>query len=226
MQRQFAWMVLLTAFILLVPLAPADDTTDSKAEAKAKNEAKEKLLKTGQPFRGKLVGVDEKKRNLTVEVTYKNPVPSPQEAQALSNLQRQLADAQRNRNPADRARQVADITVKMEQQQGRLYKDATQKIEFEAPDEMKVRTKLLPVEIDDKGKPRKLTDKEKKALKGPDPKLPGYLAEFDSLKRDQMVEVYPVKTKAKPKTNASATDADKEKPKVAMIVILSDPPAK
>jgi hypothetical protein len=226
MQRQFAWMVLLTAFILLVPLAPADDTTDSKAEAKAKNEAKEKLLKTGQPFRGKLVGVDEKKRNLTVEVTYKNPVPSPQEAQGLSNLQRQLADAQRNRNPADRARQVADITVKMEQQQGRLYKDATQKIEFEAPDEMKVRTKLLPVEIDDKGKPRKLTDKEKKALKGPDPKLPGYLAEFDSLKRDQMVEVYPVKTKAKPKTNASATDADKEKPKVAMIVILSDPPAK
>src|SRR5262245_57090861 len=216
MQRHFAWMVLLTAFILLVPLSSADDTTDSKAEAKAKNEAKEKLLKTGQHFRGKLVGVDEKKRNLTVEVTYKNAVPSPQEAQALSNLQRQLADAQRNRNPADRARQVADITVKMEQQQVRLYKDATQKIEFEVPDEMKVRTNLLPVEIDDKGKPRKLTEKEKRALKGPDPKLPGYLAEFDSLKKDQMVEVYPVKTKAKPKTNASATDADKEKPRVAM----------
>jgi len=62
-------------------------------------------------------------------------------------------------------------------------------------DDVKVRTLNLPVQYDDKGKPKKAyTAKEKKELKG-DPKLPGYSAGFEDLKVKQIVEVTLVRKK-------------------------------
>src|SRR5438093_192788 len=84
-------------------------------------------------------------------------------------------------------------------------KDENQKVELQAADDLKVRTLLLPVEYDDAGKVRKLSDKELRELRGPDPKLPGYAADFDSLKPEQIVDIYvappkggAAKAKAKP----------------------------
>jgi hypothetical protein len=223
MQRYLSWTALVVMLFWLLPGAPADDTTD-KPDAKAK--AKDKLLKSGKPFQGKLAAMDEKEQSLTVEVTSKSTTPDPQVTQNITNLQQQ-AEALRIRNVADRARRLNDIKAEIDKNQKNLYKDITQKLELQAADDMKVRTNFLPNELDEKGKPRRLTDKEKKALKGPDPSLPGYTADFDSLKKDQTVEVHLAKAKDSAKSKTKDKDAaggDKEKPKVAMIVIVKEPP--
>jgi hypothetical protein len=161
------------------------------------------------------------------------PKQDPQTAQHLANLQRQLIDAQRHRNPLDRVTQSNRIQLEIEKATANLYKD--QKIELDAPEEMKVRTMLLPVEFDDKGKPRRLTEKEKRELKGPDSSLPGYTADFDSLKPDETVEVYLAKPLSKSKTTANrraqdvaeekdkdADNAESTRLKIAMIVIRAE----
>jgi hypothetical protein len=62
-------------------------------------------------------------------------------------------------------------------------------------DDVKVRTKNPPVAYDDKGNKKKYTAKELKELKG-DSKLPGYSAEFNDLKQNQVVEVSLVRKKS------------------------------
>jgi hypothetical protein len=154
--------------------------------------------------------------------------------QHLANLQRQLLDAQRHRNPVERAAQMSRIQLEIEKASLNLSKEQKQKIELDAPDDMKVRTMLLPIEFDDKGKPRRLTERERRELKGPDPGLPGYTAEFDSLKSDQTVEVYLAKqppkktsTSRRAQTTTEEKDNDTEnmestRPKIAMIVIRAE----
>jgi hypothetical protein len=215
---------LLALFVILLPALVANDDTDltTKPDAKDKKQV-DKVIKSGKAFSGKLVKVDGDQHYLTVEVTYTTAKQDPQIAQNLQNLQVQMVEAQRTRNPVDRYRQLNHIQVEIEKSKLNLYKDATQKIEFDAPENMKVRTMLLPVELDDKGKPRKLTEKEKRERKGPDPTLPGYTGDLDSLKSDQTVRVYlakqPPKSKAKDK---DADNTESTRPKIAMIVILAE----
>ena len=56
-------------------------------------------------------------------------------------------------------------------------------------DDVKIRTQEPPVAYDDKGNKKKYTAKERKELKGDDPKLPGYTAGFEDLKVNQIVQV-------------------------------------
>jgi hypothetical protein len=87
-------------------------------------------------------------------------------------------------------------------------------------DEEVVVRRLTPLpQFDDKGKPKKPTTEELKALKGPDPKLPGYAAEFSDLKPGQTVlltlgrvrAASPSTTPTKTKTSSSDADAAKGK---------------
>jgi hypothetical protein len=208
----------MVLFVIVFPALAADDDTDAKADATDKKQA-DKLIKSGKAFIGKLVKVDGDKRVLTAEVTYATTKQDPQTVQNLANLQLRMVEAQRNRNRS----QLNQIAIDIERNTRNLYKTTTQKIELDAPEDMKVRTKLVPVELDDKGKPRKLTDKEKRELKGPDPTLPGYTGDFDNLKSDQTVEVFlakqPPKSKAKDK---DADNAESTRPRIAMIVILAE----
>jgi hypothetical protein len=55
-------------------------------------------------------------------------------------------------------------------------------------DDVKVRSKNPPIAYDDKGNKKKYTAKELKELRG-DAKLPGYAADFNDLKANQVVEV-------------------------------------
>ena len=220
MRRSFCWLGLMVLFVIVLPARAADDDTDAKGKADATEKKQaDKLIKSGKAFIGKLVKIDGDKRVLTVEVTYTTTKQDPQTAQNLANLQLRMVEAQRNRNRS----QLNQIAIDIERATRNLYKTATQKIELDAPEDMKVRTKLLPVELDDKGKPRKLTEKEKRELKGPDPTLPGYTGDFDSLKSDQTVEVFlakqPPKSKAKDK---DADNAESTRPRIAMIVILAE----
>ncbi len=224
MRRSPPWLGSIAVCLILLPALTADDDTDSKPKPDTKEQKQvEKLVKSGKSFIGKLVKMNADKRIATVEVSYKTTKQDPHILQNLTNLQLRMADAQRNRNPIERQRQVAQIQLDIEKNTRNLYKDASQKIEFDMPDEMKVRTMLPPVELDDKGKPRRLTEKEKRELKGPDPSLPGYTGDFDSLQPDQTVEVYLAKqpSKSKPKDKDTVT-ADNTRPRIAMIVILAE----
>jgi hypothetical protein len=227
MRRSLPWLAFVVAFAALHPVFAAEDDAESpaKPDPQAKK-AQEKLIKSRKPFLAKLTKIDASKHCLTVEVTYKSLKQDPQSVQHLANLQRQLVQAQRNGNPVDRLAQTSRIQLEFEKAKLNLYKDQTQKFELDAPESMKVRTVLLPLETDEKGKPRRLTEKEKRELKGPDPTLPGYTADFDSLKVDQVVEVYlakqPPKSKAKEK-DQDTDSAEPSRPKIAMIVIRAEP---
>jgi len=226
MRRSLPWLGCLGLFALLLPALRADDNseTTTKPDAQAEKQC-DKLIKSGKSFIGRLVKLEADQRYLTVEVTYKSPKQDPQAVQNLANLQRQMIEAQRQRNPVERLKQLYHIQLAINKQTRNLYKDETQKIELDAPEDVKVRTKLVPVEFDDKGKPRKLTEKERRELKGPDPTLPGYLADFDSLKPDQTVEVYLAKKPPKAKVKEKDKDADlteSTRPKIAMIVIWAE----
>jgi hypothetical protein len=217
---------------LVCPALAADDKDPDKDKPDSKEikEAKDKLVSAGK-ITGKLTRVDGSQKYLTVQVTLKVAELKHDAPQHLVNLQRQLAEAGLIRNPVQRQQRIAEIQGQITRYQTTgMYttKDQQQKFELQATDDVKVRMQNPPVDFDDSGKPKKYTAKELKELKGPDPKLPGYTADFDSLKQDMTVDVYV----AKPKSTTKSKSADKDKDKDAssgdtlratMIVILSDP---
>jgi hypothetical protein len=221
---------LLALFGILLPAFAADDNTDPATKLDGiQKKVYDQIIKSGIIRSSKLAKVDSDKHVLTVEVTYKAAKQDAQAVQHLYNLQRQLVQAQLQRNPAERLKQVSRIQQDIDKATANLYKDHLLKIELDAPDDMKVRTRILPVEFDDKGKPRRLTEKEKKELKGPDPTLPGYTADWDSLKADQTVEVRLAKKPSKPKDKDQDKDKKKDedktevtRPEAAMLVILAE----
>ncbi len=81
-------------------------------------------------------------------------------------------------------------------------------------DDVKIRTKNPPVAYDDKGNKKKYTAKELKELKGDDPRLPGYTAEFNDLKQNQVVEVSLVRKKS---------DKGGKQPLASVILIIVQP---
>src|SRR5205823_4887635 len=68
-------------------------------------------------------------------------------------------------------------------------KSKSQVVEVQAADDVKVRLSQPPPAYDDKGHFRTRTAQELKELKGPDPTLPGYAADWDDLKDGQTVTV-------------------------------------
>jgi hypothetical protein len=202
------------ALLLAVSCALAAD--DDKASPKDKKDAADKMINSGQ-VAGKLVkwGSAGSAKTITVEVVLQ--VPNPGGIQTMANLKFQLADAARDTNAVNRARRVADIQAQMALHEKDLVKNEHHDIEFQPGDDMIVRWRNPPTMLDDKGKPRKLTDKEKKDLKGPDPKLPGYTAAQDDLKNDEIVTVYLAKKKK------DKDDKTENKPVVTMIVIELEP---
>jgi hypothetical protein len=98
-----------------------------------------------------------------------------------------------------------------------------QKVEYEwqAMDDVKVRSANPPVQFDEKGRVKKLTAKEKKELKGND-KLPGYPAEFSDLKREQIVDVSLVSKKPPARAKKGTLGAEYT-PKMSFIMILTQP---
>lgn len=224
MRRTSPWVGGLLVLALFLPAFAADEKQEStpQKEAPATASPKEKTPKPkpftyGLKFPAKLLRIESKQHTLTVEVKYKGSQVNTDAVRSLTNLRRQLIG---NRDPNS----IRNIYIEMAKNEQNLFKTETEKIELQPADDLKVRTRQLPLETDEKGKPRRLTEKEKRELKGPDPKLPGYTADFDSLKPDQQVEVYLEKS-AKNMSQQKLKDlaAAKEKPKAVMIVILAEP---
>jgi hypothetical protein len=108
-------------------------------------------------------------------------------------------------------------------------------LELYAADNLKVRRLNPPLEFDEKGRVKRYTRKELQDLKGPDPKLLGYEADFDSLKPDQVVRVTLARKKQagqrpEPKPRGKGKEKgepddppEPEKPQVTMVLILREP---
>jgi hypothetical protein len=217
--------------LFLVSAVFADDEKKDKSSKKPdapasqtekKKEATPKKFVSAKPFAAKLLRVDPAQKTFSVEITIARGQENLDAARNLISLRQQLLTT---RDPGS----IRNIQVEILKNQANLYsrKDEKQKIELEAIDDMRVRTTMLPLETDEKGRPRKLTEKEKRELKGPETNLKGYMADFENLKAGQIVEVYlekPSKGAAqhKPKDLVTA----KERPKVVMMVILEEPPNK
>jgi hypothetical protein len=240
------WAALLAILGLVLPLLAADDKADPKKEPdknakkepdKAPDPKKdldkhlntEKTLKAGQ-VTGKIVAIVESKKSLRLQVELQ--IPQLNQGAAIGLQQDQINYA--------RAAQARDLQGMinarnaMLQHQATLYNlhRVTKDVELQTTDDVKVRLSNPPAQFDDKGKIKKYTPKELAALKGPDPKLPGYNGEFSDLQQDQIVAVTLVKKKEAPRPAArpKGKDSDVELmlenlPQVSMIVVMYDPNA-
>jgi hypothetical protein len=106
-----------------------------------------------------------------------------------------------------------------------------QTIDFQATEDVKVRTMILPEQFDDKGNIKKYTKEEKEALKGKDRTLPGYESSLENLQVGQKLRVVLAPVKKKPAEKDKDKDADLDKDKdaekkmqVKLIVILEEAP--
>lgn len=221
-----------------------DDKTAGKKKDDDKSADKKEKITWGASFPGKLKEMDaSSQKNFTVEVQV--PVPNPEGIAALTNAQ---ADWQRrriqilaNRNPLQRAQQLAqlqrDMAVSMGRLQAGTIKYQGQEIRLRAAENIRVRTASFPAEYDDKGRLKRPTKEELKELKGPE-NLPGWTAEFESLRAGQYVQVFLARNQANPAPNAKGAkgvlpkapklddDAslDQQRPEVIMIVIVAEAP--
>jgi hypothetical protein len=222
MRNGVCGVALVGVLAVVVPALAADKKTDKPA-------SREKLVASGA-LEGTLTKLETTTKDFSLRVTQKVSVPNAQAQQNLQNLRVQLAQQASNRNLADRAQQIANIQREIQKNQANMvsYQDKHQDFDLQTGDTVKVRQAHPPVEFDDKGRPKKYTQKELAKLRGPDRKVPGYPAEFDNLKVGQKVKVW----LSKPKTTGKTADKDSDKeaaPRrltVTFILIQEEAPTK
>jgi hypothetical protein len=182
---------------------------------------------------GKVMAVYEDKRRFRLEVT----IPFTKINQGALNgvMQAQAAMAQAR---TLQARLLAQLQMQQYQRNLFTIDKVTRELEFQAIDDVVVRTARPREQFDDKGRIKKFTRAELKALKGPDKKQPGYKAEFGDLTADQILRVTVVRKKSAPAPKAvrpkrkkgkdadalDAADLGDDTPHVSLIMILADPP--
>jgi hypothetical protein len=212
----------LSLVVVLAVAAAADQNSDKE------NAFKQKAINSGV-LEGTLTELDTTNKWFTVKLTQKTPKgPNVQAQQNLASLNRQLVGALRSGN----AGQVANIKAEIAKNQNNLtlYDEKHYNFDLKSADNLKVRLTKLPVVLDDKGKPKKYTQKERDALKGPDRNLPGYQSEFGNLKTGQKVKVTLSKKKEAPRPSSKDKDADKDdggkRLTATMIEIKEEEPSK
>jgi hypothetical protein len=240
MRLAFGAATLLALALLLCSTLPAQDTKPAKGDktdstdtdkpvTKTKPKPKEKFA-YGAHVIGKLTKLEGSTKNFTVQVTYAEPDPQ----RILDNQNhytRTLADISRDNNLGNRQRRLLELQADMQRRQASAYNKKTKDIDFDADEKMKIRILQPTPELDAKGKAKAFTKAELKAMKGPDATLPGYMAEYEQLRTDQVVKVFVAKQKqekTKPATKTDPKTLDPElmvdRPKAVMILIMADPP--
>jgi hypothetical protein len=220
MPRTLRWAGLFLALASGLPAAAADKQPPVAAD---KKEAAAKMIAAGE-VTGRVVNVEQTKKSFTLEVSVTYQVPNPGAMANLANIRYQMATA-RDINT------IRNLQLQLIQAQAQMVqvRRENHNVDIDASDEVKVRLKDPPVTFDDKGNPKKYSQKELKELKG-DPKLPGYAGDFDSLHQDQIVQVQLSKVKETPKKGGKDNkDADllneSSKPVATTIMILAEPAA-
>jgi hypothetical protein len=159
----------------------------------------------------------------------------------IHQLQQKMA---RSKNPASQLASLQLAILRLQHHAARVQASSvsvhhiTQHIDFQAAEDVKVRTAKAPEVVDDKGKPRKPTAEELKQFKGKDANLAGYEASLDALAAGQSVQVTlahrPAASDAEKgkEVKAAEKNADQKKPtaedtgekkmQVKLIVILGE----
>ncbi len=234
-------------FVCIVILAASTNAAAPKAPQQAVLDADK--LAPGV-FTGTVVSVPtDSDRMFTINVAYKKLQLKPGQnlARANQGLQRQynrilqlqnqmMRPPSRHHNPMQAMQQLQNAMIQFEIQLARAEANmfqvinATQKVDFQVEENVKVRTKELPELFDEKGNIKKYSPAELAALKGKDKYLPGYESALESLKPGQIVQVK-LSPHKKPRLSSSGKDNGKEAEKetshehklqVGLIVILKD----
>ena len=182
-------------------------------------------------FGGTVVSIPDPDRMFTVNVSYQKLQLKPGQNlnRANQGLQRQynhivqlqnqmMRPPRRGHNPMQIMQQLQNamnqFQIQQAQAQANMFQvvNATQKVDFQVAENVKVRVKDLPEQFDDKGNIKKYTKDELAELKGKDKNLPGYESSIDALKPGQMVQVkLVVHKKPRPATSSSSSSASKDK---------------
>jgi hypothetical protein len=221
--RGSALLVILAG---LATTLPAQDTKEPTKTDTTKPQTREKIESSGV-LTGTLLKLDETTKDMTVRVKYMEADPA-KVADNTNFYNRRVSEISRVRNLGDRQRQVQQLQIDMANRNRNAYRTKTKDYDITADDKLIVRVAQLPAQIDENGKPKKLSKQELKDLKG-DPKLPGYKSDFNELRKDQYVQVYLAKKKAtttKDKKEAAKVDENEVPPsnrlKAIMIVIQQE----
>ncbi|MCS6851119.1 MAG: hypothetical protein NZ700_08135 [Gemmataceae bacterium] len=94
-------------------------------------------------------------------------------------------------------------------------------VDFQAADDVRVRTLKPAEQFDEKGNIRQYTAKELAEMKGPG-NLPGYTASFDALHAGQIVKVYLAAKQPIPANPAAKEKGAAARPLVALIMIVQE----
>jgi hypothetical protein len=230
MWRRFGPAGLLTVLLLALPAPAADKKKDPGAQAT--NAADYQALAEAHTVTGKLLSLGGTDRSLSLRVDYQVLEPKPNAGKGQAHATQHLLDEQRQimrtRNPWVRAQKLQQFEVNVIRQQSRAVNQAFKLVsehkdfDLESTPEVKVRYLEPPAQYDDKGHLKQYTAAELKELKGKNPDLPGYEADFNNLTVGQTVRVTLAAPKAdKPKDKDAPDD---KKPLVSMVVIVTDAP--
>ncbi len=192
---------------------------DKKDDGKKKKEPepkKEKLVYGGKFFTKVLSIKAESNREFTIEVHDLDPKKvfefNSWKAQRMQQLAQQQFNAARQTDPKARfnalmqyQRDVFNFNVDAAKRSSNLTTARAQ--EVFGGENAKVRSMSPPVEFDDTGNVKKLTAKEREALKDKTG-LPGYPSEFDAIKPGHIVEIYMVKQIQKKEVKKKGPDDD------------------
>jgi hypothetical protein len=218
---------LLLTVILVAPPFAAGQKKAGKAKEETATTDDYKALEHLKNIEGELTYLEPSTKLMTVKVGYPTLVPNPQYqpgknaaaqqrwVQHVNHLMQQQQQALTIRNAARRAQRLQQLAGQIQNEMVRApagpspyrvvlaYKD----FDVEAPDEVVVRRLTLPVEYDDKGNVKEYTEAEKKELRGKDPKVPGYAAQWDDVQVGQKVKLYLGKKKTKDAAKADDKEA-------------------
>lgn len=223
MSSHRAWLGSVLVLGLLLPVAVAQPKKKEAPPAKDKKDAVEKMIATGEVTGRLLVQGKGAARTYTLRVQARYAIPNPLALGHIQNLQAQMAQVAANRTLDQTQRQQQLQNLQMElvrhQQSAYSYKEETQDIDLQVPENVKVRLNQPRVVLDDNGNPKKYTAKELRALKGPDARVPGYPGVLDDVQNDQLVSVT-LARKARP---AGRNDDGKvDKPVVTTLLIVAE----
>jgi hypothetical protein len=215
--------------------SPPDVFSQKKPKEQSASTADYKSLENIKELEGKLITLEPTTRRMTLKVGYAYLEPNPNfhpnsKANAdyvrrVNKLIRQQQKALTIANPVKRIERLQQLAIKAQVLQleapvgpppfrpAVAYKD----VEAEATEDVVVRRAKLPVQYDDKGGVKEYTEKEKKELRGKDPKIPGYAALWADVQTGQQVKLY-LKSKkaidrASKKTLADSVDKTGDKSK-------------
>jgi len=229
--RRYHFLGAFFGLLILLSGAPLAEAQKKKKDDLDPKEGKtsEKMIKAGQ-LQGKVKNVYESKKTLRISVTVVTPKPNVGAIQGLAQAKQNYLNAIYKRPPDLNGARQAQIQMLQHQANLYTYEKKEHEIELSTVDEVEVRAIKPKPEFDEKGNVKKFTKKQLKELKGPDPKKPGYPAEFGDVQPDQLIKVQLVKKKGEPKPAPMRRKKDEELdpladnlPQVSSIMIMHDP---